>query len=51
MKETSNKKDKDFDYLLSQSEKIRKEFSENMFNNEELDLKNRKLIKENEELK
>ena len=51
MKETSIKKEKDFDYLLSQSEKIRKEFSCNMFNNEELDLKNRELIKENEELK
>ena len=51
MKETSIKKDQDFDYLLSQSEKIRKEFSENMFNNEELDLRNRRLIKENEELK
>ena len=45
------KKDKDFNYLLSQSEKIRKEFSSNMFNNEELDSKNRELIKENEELK
>ena len=51
MKETCSKKDKDFNYLLLQSEKIRKEFSENMFNNEELDLKNRELLKENEELK
>ena len=51
MNETYAKKDKDFNYLLSQSEKIRKEFSSNMFNNEELDLKNRELIKENEELK
>ena len=51
MKEKKKKKDQDFDYLLSQSEKIRKEFSENLFNNEELDIINRKLIKENEELK
>ena len=51
MNETYAKKDKDFNYLLSQSEKIRKEFSNNMFDNEELDLKNRELIKENEELK
>ena len=51
MNETYEKKDKDFNYLLSQSEKIRKEFSSNMFNNEELDIINRKLIKENEELK
>ena len=51
MNESYAKKDKDFNYLLSQSEKIRKEFSNNMFDNEELDLKNRELIKENEELK
>ena len=51
MNETYAKKDKDFNYLLSQSEKIRQEFSCKMFNNEELDLKNRELIKENEELK
>ena len=51
MNEISAKKDKDFNYLLTQSEKIRKEFSCNMFNNEELDIKNRELIKENEELK
>jgi chromosome segregation ATPase len=51
MNETYAKKDKDFNYLLSQSEKIRKEFSNNMFDNEELDSKNRELIKENEELK
>ena len=51
MNESYIKKDNDFNYLLSQSEKIRKEFSENMFNNEELDLKNRELTKENEDLK
>ena len=51
MNETYAKKDKDFNYLLDQSEKIRKEFSSNMFNNEELDSKNRELAKENEELK
>ena len=51
MNETYAKKDKDFNYLLSQSEKIRKEFSDNMFNNEELDTKNRELMRENEELK
>ena len=51
MNETYAKKDKDFNYLLSQSEKIRKEFSDNMFDNEELDSKNRELAKENEELK
>ena len=68
MNETYAKKDKDFNYLLTQSEKIRKEFSDNIFNfllykniiiffirgkinNEELDSKNRELIKENEELK
>ena len=51
MNESYIKKDKDFNYLLLQSEKIRKEFSSNMFDNEELDLKNRELIKENEELK
>ena len=51
MNETYAKKDKDFNYLLTQSEKIRKEFSNNMFNNEELDSKNRELMKENEELK
>ena len=51
MNESYNKKDNDFNYLLSQSEKIRKEFSDKMFNNEELDLKNRELIKENEDLK
>ena len=51
MNESYTKKDNDFNYLLSQSEKIRKEFSDKMFNNEELDLKNRELIKENEDLK
>ena len=45
------KKEKDFNYLLEQSEKIRKDFSENMFNNEELEYNNRALKKENEELK
>ena len=49
--ESYAKKDEDFNYLLLQSEKIRKEFSAKMFNNEELDTKNRELIKENEELK
>lgn len=51
MNETYVKKDQDFNYLLAQSEKIRRDFSNNMFDNEELDLRNRELLKENEELK
>jgi hypothetical protein len=51
MNDTYLKKEKDFNYLLEQSEKIRKDFSENMFNNEELEYNNRALKKENEELK
>ena len=51
MNNTYIKKEKDFNYLLEQSEKIRKDFSENMFNNEELEFNNRALKKENDELK
>ena len=51
LNEAYAKKDKDFNYLLVQSEKIRKDFSVNMFNNEELDNKNKELEKENFELK
>ena len=51
LNEAYAKKDKDFNYLLVQSEKIRKNFSVNMFNNEELDSKNKELEKENFELK
>ena len=51
MNDTYIKKEKDFNYLLEQSEKIRKEFSANMFNNEELEFNNRALKKENEDLK
>ena len=51
LNEAYAKKDKDFNYLLIQSEKIRKDFSINMFNNEELDNKNKELEKENFELK
>ena len=49
--DTYIKKEKDFNYLLEQSEKIRKDFSQNMFNNEELEYNNRALKKENDELK
>ena len=49
--DTYLKKEKDFNYLLEQSEKIRKDFSNNMFNNEELEYNNRLLKKENDELK
>ena len=51
MNDTYIKKEKDFNYLLEQSEKIRKEFSANIFNNEELEFNNRALKKENEDLK
>ena len=51
MNDTYLKKEKDFNYLLEQSEKIRKDFSSNMFNNEELEYNNRLLKKENDELK
>ena len=51
MNDTYLKKEKDFNYLLEQSEKIRKDFSENMFNNEELEYNNRALKKENDELR
>ena len=51
MNDTYIKKEKDFNYLLEQSEKIRKDFSANMFNNEELEYNNRALKQENDELK
>ena len=51
MNDTYIKKEKDFNYLLEQSEKIRKDFSQNMFNNEELEYNNRALKKENDDLK
>jgi hypothetical protein len=46
-----NKKEKEFNNLLEQSEKIRKNFTNNMFDNEELEYKNIALKQENEELR
>ena len=51
LKEAYKKKENDFNVLLEQSEKIRKNFSENMFNNEELEINNKNLRNENDELK
>ena len=51
LNETYKKKEVDYNSLLEQSEKIRKNFSQNMFNNEELEANNRQLRKENDELK
>ena len=51
LKELYNKKEQDYNYLFNQSEKIRKDFSNQMFDNEKLDREKRSLIKENELLK
>ena len=51
LNEAYKKKENEYNYLFESSEKIRKAFSENMFNNEDLEFNNRKLRIENDELK
>ncbi len=51
MKDINSKKEQDYNYLLNQSEKIRKDFNIKMFDNEALEKKLRYLQNENYELK